>query len=66
VNIELASYLGLIGPGITIAAFSALTLIGIFFVRLLDGVEGFCTRAAIRWNKTNAIRSSMEYSVGKT
>jgi hypothetical protein len=48
VNTELASYLGLVGPSIAIAAFSAFTLIGIFFVRLLDSIEGFCTRAAIR------------------
>jgi hypothetical protein len=53
-NIELASYLGLIGSGVAIAAFFVLTLVGIFFVRLLDAIEGYCTRAAMRWKKANA------------
>ena len=53
-NMELASYLGLIGSGVAIVAFFVLTLIGIFFVRLLDGVEGHCTRAPMRWKKANA------------
>ena len=56
-NMELASYLGLIGSGVAIVAFFVLTLIGIFFVRLLDGIEGYCTRAAMRWNKANANHS---------
>ena len=56
-NVELASYLGLIGSGVAIAAFFVLTLVGFFFVRLLDGIEGYCTRAAIQWKKMNAIRS---------
>ena len=42
-NIELASYLGLVGSGLTIAALFGLTLIGILFVRLLDGIERYCS-----------------------
>ena len=42
-NIELASYLGLVGSGLTIAALFGLTLIGILFVRLLDGIEHYCS-----------------------
>jgi hypothetical protein len=64
-NIELASYLGLMGSGVAIVAFFVLTLVGIFFVRLLDGIEGYCTRAAMRWKKTNAIHSGLEYSAGE-
>jgi hypothetical protein len=51
-NIELASYLGLIGSGLAIAAFFGLTLIGILFVRMLDGIERYCALAAMRWNRT--------------
>ena len=42
-NIELASYLGLVGSGLTIAAVFGLALIGILFVRLLDGIEHYCS-----------------------
>jgi hypothetical protein len=63
-NTELASYLGLIGSGVAIAAFFVLTLVGIYFVRLLDGIEGYCTRAAMRCKKANANRSGLEYSAG--
>jgi hypothetical protein len=43
-NIELASYLSLIGSGVAIAAFIGMTFVGIIFVRLLDGIEGYCAR----------------------
>jgi hypothetical protein len=60
-----AAYLGLVGSGVAIAAFFVLTLVGIFFVRLLDGIEGYCTHAATWWKKTNAIRSGLENSAGE-
>jgi hypothetical protein len=42
-NVELASYVGLIGSGLAIATFFGLSLIGILFVRLLDSIERYCT-----------------------
>jgi hypothetical protein len=46
-NIELASYLSLIGSGLAIAAFIGMTFVGIIFVRLLDGIEAYCARRAV-------------------
>jgi hypothetical protein len=46
-NIELASFLSLIGSGVAIAAFVGMTLLGIIFVRLLDGIECYCARRAV-------------------
>jgi hypothetical protein len=43
---ELASCLSLIGSGLAIAAVVGMTFVGIIFVRLLDGIEGFCVRQA--------------------
>jgi hypothetical protein len=59
-NIEWASYVGLVGTGLSIAAFFGLTAVGILFVRLLDGIEGYCHRVGVRWNKTKAIVSGSE------
>jgi hypothetical protein len=54
-SIEVASNFGLIGSGLAIGAFFGLTVIGILFVRVLDGIEGYGARIAVRWNETNAI-----------
>jgi hypothetical protein len=53
---EQASYLGLIGSGLAIAAFFGLTLIGILFVRMLDSIERHCTLTAMRWNRDQKAR----------
>jgi hypothetical protein len=59
-NVESASYLGLVGSGLSIAAFFGLTAMGILFVRLLDGIKGYCRHVEIRWKKTKALVSGLE------
>jgi hypothetical protein len=63
-NLEQASLLGLIGSGLSIAAFCSLTVVGILFVRLLDFFEGYCTNLAARWRQARAILSS-DHSAGE-
>ena len=54
-NIEQASVLGLVGSGLSIAAFCSLTLVGILFVRVLDLIEGHCIRMAGRYGVAKAV-----------
>jgi hypothetical protein len=54
-NIEQASFLGLVGSGLSIAAFCSLTLLGILFVRVLDFIEGHCIRMAGRYGTAQAV-----------
>jgi hypothetical protein len=54
-DMELASYFGLIGSGLALLALFMLTAMGILFVRLLDAIEGWCARVALRWSETKAI-----------
>jgi len=61
-NLEQASFLGLIGSGLSVAAFCALTLAGILFVWLLDLIERHCARIAMRWREAKAISSDLEHS----
>jgi hypothetical protein len=61
-DLEQASFLGLIGSGLSVAAFFGLTLAGILFVWLLDLIEGHCARIAMRWRKAKVISSSLGYS----
>jgi hypothetical protein len=60
-NAEQASFFGLIGSGLSIAAFCGLTLIGIMFVQVLDIVEGHFTRLAGRLATTDGVMPISEY-----
>ena len=54
-NVEQASFLGLVGSGLSIAAFCGLTFVGILFVRVLDLIEGHFTRMAGRHSTARAV-----------
>ena len=54
-NIEQASFLGLVGSGLSIAAFCSLTVVGILFVRLLDLIEGHFIRMSVRHGAAKAV-----------
>src|SRR5579862_3161067 len=60
-NLEQASFLGLIGSGLSIAAFCGFTLVGILFVQLLDTVEGHFKRFADRRSSGKAVLPASEY-----
>jgi len=64
-NLELASYLSLVGSGLALAAFFGITVIGILFVRVLDGIEGYCMRVAVQWDKAKAVAPAVHYSADR-
>ena len=59
-NIEQASFLGLVGSGLSIAAFCGLTAVGIVFVRVLDLIEGYFMRMAGRYGTAKAVVARSE------
>ena len=63
-NIEQASFFGLIGSGLSIAAFCGLTVVGILFVRVLDFIEGYFARVGMPWMQTGKVLSAVQYAAG--
>ncbi len=61
-NLDQASFLGLIGSGLSIAAFCGLTSIGILFVSLLDRIDGYCARVVVGRVAPKVVPPRLEFS----